>query len=190
MYRDAKQWQRIRRNILENGVPKKRISRETSISRRTINKMLTHEHPPSYGPRRRRYPKLGPYIHRINQLLLDNGSFSLSPDMTIQDVVHLLRREEGFAGSYDSVRNYIRHLTREDNTAWERAYDLMIRLPKPSAIEFLQLLREAIRQILYLPKSSNSCAKPHVPVSRPISPAAKGRASLIWNGCGECSKMK
>ncbi len=140
MYRDAKQWQQIRRNILENGAPKKRISRETSISRRTINKMLTHEHPPSYGPRQRRYPKLGPYVQRINELLLDNGSFSLSPDMTIQDVVHLLRREEGFAGSYDSVRNYIRHLTREDNSAWERAYDLIIRLSKPSAIEFLRLL--------------------------------------------------
>jgi hypothetical protein len=69
MYRDAKQWQQIRRNILENGAPKKRISRETSISRRTINKMLTHEHPPSYGPRQRRYPKLGPYIHRINEAL-------------------------------------------------------------------------------------------------------------------------
>jgi len=170
MYRDAKQWQRIRRNILENGVPKKRISRETSISRRTINKMLTHEHPPSYGPRRRRYPKLGPYIHRINQLLLDNGSFSLSPDMTIQDVVHLLRREEGFAGSYDSVRNYIRHLTREDNTAWERAYDLMIRLPKPSAIEFVRLFSRgnapdfASAQIKQFVRKA---ACPHKPINKP-----------------------
>ena len=47
MYRNAKQWHRIRRSILENGVPKKRISRETGISRKTINKMLTHEDPPS-----------------------------------------------------------------------------------------------------------------------------------------------
>jgi transposase len=170
MYRDAKQWQQIRRNILENGVPKKRISRETSISRRTINKMLTHEHPPSYGPRQHRYPKLGPYIHRINELLLDNGSFSLSPDMTIQDVVHLLGREEGFAGSYDSVRNYIRHLTREDNSAWESARDLMIRLSKPSAIEFLQLLSRGnspeftsaqIKQFV------RKAACPHKPTNKP-----------------------
>ncbi len=170
MYRDAKQWKQIRRSILENGVPKKQISRETSISRRTINKMLTHEHPPSYGPRRRRYPKLEPYIHRINQLLLDNGSFSLSSDMTIQDVVHLLRREEGFAGSYDSVRNYIRHLTREDYTAWERAYDLIIRLPKPSAIEFVRFLSRgnspnfASAQIKQFVREA---ACPHKPANKP-----------------------
>jgi hypothetical protein len=60
--------------------------------------------------------------------------------MTIQDIVQLLRREEGFAGSYDSVRNYIRRLTREDETAWDRAYDLITRLPKPRAIDFIRLL--------------------------------------------------
>src|ERR1700676_2322217 len=98
MYRDVKQWRQIRQRILEKGEPKKQISRETSISRRTINKMLTHEHPPNYSPRRRSYPRLGPYMHRIDQLLLDKGPFSNGPRMTIADIVHVLRREEGFAG--------------------------------------------------------------------------------------------
>jgi lambda repressor-like predicted transcriptional regulator len=47
MYRDARQWRDIRRRILEKGTPKKRVSAETGISRKTINKMLAHEHPPA-----------------------------------------------------------------------------------------------------------------------------------------------
>ncbi len=140
MYCDVRQWRHIRRRILEKGEPKKLVSSETGISRPTINKMLTHEHPPGYGPRRRSYPKLGPHIHTINRLLHDNSSFSTPANMTIQNIVQVLRREEGFAGSYDSVRNYIRHFAREDETAWERAYDLIIRLPKSRALDFVRLL--------------------------------------------------
>jgi transposase len=140
MYRNAKQWHRIRRSILENGVPKKRISRETGISRKTINKMLTHEDPPTYAPRRRDYPKLGPHIPRINQLLFDKGPVSTSTKIIVQDIVCLLRQEDGFTGSYDSVRNYIRHVTLPDDAAWERAYNTIIQLPKLRAIEFIKIL--------------------------------------------------
>ena len=60
--------------------------------------------------------------------------------MTIRDIVEHLRRDEGFAGSYDSVRNYIRNRERDDESAWERAYDLIIGLPKSRAIDFIRLL--------------------------------------------------
>ncbi len=52
MYRDNRQWAHVRRRILEKGVPKKQVARESGISRQTINKMLRHEHPPGYGPNR------------------------------------------------------------------------------------------------------------------------------------------
>jgi transposase len=68
--------------------------------------------------------------------------------MTIQDIVHLLRREQGFVGSYDSVRNYVRHLTQEDETGWERAYDLIIRLPKQRAVDFVRLLSRGNTPVL------------------------------------------
>jgi hypothetical protein len=140
MYRNAKQWHRIRRSILENGVPKKRISRETGISRKTINKMLTHKDPPRYAPRRRYYPKLGPYIPRIHQLLFDKGPVPTSTRIIVQDIVRLLRQDDGFTGSYDSVRNYIRHVTHPGDAAWERAYNTIIQLPKIRAIEFIKIL--------------------------------------------------
>src|SRR3954447_8938402 len=111
MYCNAKQWHRIRRSILENGAPKKRVSRETGISRKTINKMLTHKNPPGYAPRRRNYPKLGPYIPRINQLLFEKRAVLTPTKIIVRDIVRLLQQDDGFTGSYDSVRNYIRHVT-------------------------------------------------------------------------------
>src|ERR1700676_5131195 len=109
MYCDARQWRDIRRRILEQGVPKKRVSAETGISRKTINKMLAHEQPPGYRRRRSRYPKLAPHIATIDRLLRDSGSFPFAVKLTIRDIFHHLSREEGFYGSYDSVRNYIHH---------------------------------------------------------------------------------
>ena len=46
MYRDDAQWHLIRSRIREDGIPKKQVSRETGISRRTINRILMHECPP------------------------------------------------------------------------------------------------------------------------------------------------
>ena len=140
MYCNANQWHRIRRSILENGAPKKRVSRETGISRKTINKMLTHIEPPRYAARRRNYPKLSAYIPRINQLLLEHGSVPTSNRINVQDIVRHLRQDDGFTGSYDSVRNYIRQVTLPDGPAWERAYSTIIQLPKPRAIEFIKIL--------------------------------------------------
>jgi transposase len=140
MYREVAQWRHIRHCIREKGTPKKQVSRETGISRQTINKMLAHEKPPGYGPRPLHYPRLGPYISAIDRILHDAVSLTPATDMTIQDIVERLRRNEGFAGSYDSVRNYIRHPARDDESAWQQAYDLVVRLPKARALDFIQLL--------------------------------------------------
>jgi transposase len=122
------------------GDTKKRVSAETGISRKTINKMLAHEQPPGYRRRRSNYPKLAPHIQTIDRLLHDNDSFPLAVNMTIQNIVQHLRREEGFAGSYDSVRNYIHRRAHDDESAWARAYNLIIHLSKPRALDFIRRL--------------------------------------------------
>jgi transposase len=142
MYRDIWQWREMRRRILEKGAPKKRVSAETGISRKTINKMLAHEQPPGYRRRRSRYPKLAPHIPTIDRLLRYSESFPFAIKPTIQDIVHHLSREEGFIGSYDSVRNYIHRRTRDRESPWARAYDLMICLPKPRALDFIRCLAQ------------------------------------------------
>jgi transposase len=140
MYCDVRQWRHIRRRILEQGTPKKRVSAETGISRKTISKMLAHEQPSGYRRRRSRYPKLAPHIHTIDRLLNDNDAFPLAANMTIQDIVQHLRREERFSGSYDSVRHYIHRRAHDDENAWARVYDLIIHLPKPRALDLIRRL--------------------------------------------------
>ena len=109
MYREVAQWQHIRRRILMKGTPKKQVARDTGISRQTINKMLKHQHPPGYGPRSPRYPKLGPYIPALDRLLRAASSLPSAAPLSLRGIVERLRSEEGFDGSYYSVRNYMRH---------------------------------------------------------------------------------
>jgi transposase len=186
MYCDVRQWRHIRRRILEQGMPKKRVAAETGISRKTINKMLAHEQPPGYRRRRSRYPKLAPHIHTIDRLLNDNDSFPLAVNMKIQDIVEHLRREEGFAGSYDSVWNYIHRRAHDDESSWERAYYLIINLPKPRALDFIRRLSRGYDTRLL--SFNHSYARPHVPECRQRDLAAKGSASCTLNGCGACSR--
>jgi transposase len=170
MYREVAQWRYIRRLIREKGTPKKQVSRETGISRQTINKMLTLENPPSYGPRPLQYPRLGPYISAIDRILHDALSLTPAADVRIQDIVERLRRSEGFAGSYDSVRNYIRHRARDDESAWEQAYGLVVQLPKARALDFIRLLSRGDPPILTsarLRPFVREAACPRKPQTRP-----------------------
>jgi transposase len=102
--------------------------------------MLAQEQPPGYRRRRCRYPKLAPHIPTIDRLLRDGESFPFAVKMTIRDIVQHLSREEGYAGSYDSVRHYIRRRARDEESEWARAYGLIICLPKPRALDFIRSL--------------------------------------------------
>jgi transposase len=176
MYREVAQWRHVRSRILQKGMPKKQVARDTGISRRTINKMLMHENPPGYGPRPLLYAKLGAYISAIDELI----SSTPGADLTIRDIVERLRREHGFAGSYDSVRNYVRRRLRDDDKVLERAYDLIVRLPKARAIDFVRLLSRGNPSILMparLRTFEREAASPRKP---PIRSVRRRLADTEW----------
>ena len=178
MYCDERQWQEIRRRILEQGAPKKRVSAETGISRRTINKMLAHEQPPGYRRRRSRYPKLAPHIHTIDRLLIDNDSFPSAVNMAIQDIVRYLRREEWFAGSYDSVRNYIHRRAHYEEKALDCAYDLIIHLPKPRALDLIRRLSRDRPPAFASAQLRSFIREPACPRTPPARSGRKGQRLL------------
>jgi transposase len=180
MYSDVAQWHKIRHQILEEGKPKRQVSRETGISRGTINKMLTCERPASYGPRSPHYPKLEPYIFGIDRLL--DWAASQPAEMTIQKIVEHLRLSEGFAGSYDSVRNYVRCRARSEPNVWEHAYNVIIRLPKVRALEFIQLLSHGERPMLASGRFQSFVREAGSPREPPIRPNRdlQRRADIQW----------
>src|SRR3982751_2846378 len=148
MYRDVAQWSGIRRRILREGVSIRQIVPETGISRKTVRKMLDHSLTKTYMPRRRRDPKLGPHTASVQRMLRENAPLPPSARLSLKSIYERIRDEEGFSGSYGSVKDYARPITRDNGCIWEYAYDLLVSLDKRRAIDFLFLLSRADRPVI------------------------------------------
>lgn len=143
MYRDVEQWASIRHRVLRKGVSIRQVVRETGIDQKTVRKMLDQILPKPYGPRLRRYPKLGPHTASIQRMLRENASLPPAARLSVKAIYERIRDEEGFRGSYGSVTDYARPLAVGDGCIWEYAYDLLVSLEKRRAIDFLYLLSRA-----------------------------------------------
>jgi transposase len=143
MYRDVAQWLTIRHRVLVGGIPQRQIARETGISPKTIRKMLAHPHPQPYGPRSRRYPKLGPHTASIRRMLQENATLPPPARLSVQAIYERIRDQESFSGSYGAVKDYVRPIPRDQVCIWEYAYDHLTSLDKKRAIDFLFLLSRA-----------------------------------------------
>jgi transposase len=110
---------------------------------------------------------VGPYIPALDRLLHAASSLSSAAPLSLCGIVDRLRSEEGFEGSYDSVRNYIRHRAQAEEMTWERVYGLIILLPQTRALDVIRLLsrddpsvlmsarlRSFVREAGYPPKPS------------------------------------
>ena len=107
MYRDVAQWSSIRRQILQDGVSIRQVARETGISPKTVRKMLDHPLPKPYGPRSRRYPKLGPHTASVQRMVGENATLPPSARISIKAIYEHIRDQEGFRGSYQ-IRDGLR----------------------------------------------------------------------------------
>ena len=143
MFRDMAQWTSIRNQILRGGISMRQVARDTGISRETVRKMRDHPFPPPYGPRSRRYPKLGPHTSTIRQMLRENATLPPSARRSVKAICERIRDEEGFRGSYGAVRDYARPIAPSDDCFWEDTYDLLGSLERKRAIDFLFLLSRA-----------------------------------------------
>jgi hypothetical protein len=141
---------------------------ERGISRKSVRKMLNDPRPKPYGPRNRRYPKLGPHTASVQRMLRENATLPPSARLSVKAIYECIRNEEGFGGSYDSVKGYARPIARDNACLWEYAYDLLISLDKRRAIDFLFLL-------------SRSSFYP-VPIHRSYPPSARSSSSTTRVG--------
>ncbi len=144
MYRDLSQWAMVRRKVLEEGVSRRRLARETGIHRNTIRKMLLHGQPQPYSPRSPRYPKLKSHIQTINRLASANVSAPPEFRLSVKDIYRELKREEGYLGSYGAVKDYVSQIFGPSRSpgigAWNDAYELIVSLEKSEAINFMRMI--------------------------------------------------
>jgi transposase len=125
------------------GTSQRQVVRETGVSRATIRKMLAHPYPQPYGPRSRRYPKLGPHTASIQRMLRENATLPPSARLSIRAIHERIRNQEGFGGSYGAVKDYAHSRSQDQDCIWKYVYELLISLEKEKAIDFLFYLSRA-----------------------------------------------
>jgi transposase len=86
--------------------------RDEGITYKTLEKVLAHEAPPGYR-RSAPYdaPKLGPYVARIEEILVADKAVPRKQRHTAQRIFERLV-EEGYKGGYTQVREKVAQLRR------------------------------------------------------------------------------
>jgi len=107
-----KQWTDIRRRVLQGGVSKRQILRETGMHWTTLDRILDHSQPPGYRLQRLRgKPKLGPYVDRIREIVVADRAAPKKQRHTAKRIYERLR-QEGYAGGYTIVKDAVREIAR------------------------------------------------------------------------------
>ena len=101
------EWLRIRQRVINEGVSKRQVLRETGMHWKTLEKMLALSSPPGYqraAPYRK--PRIGPYLARIEEILEQDKAMPKKQRHTAKRVWERLK-EEGFEGGYTIVREAV-----------------------------------------------------------------------------------
>ena len=113
MHRDMQWWTRLRVRQAQEPVSKRALCREEGISYKTLEKVLSHSEPPGY---RRAAPvvepKLGPFVARIEEILVSDKALPQKQRHTAQRIFERLV-EEGYSGGYTQVREKVAQLRRQ-----------------------------------------------------------------------------
>lgn len=97
------------RTAKRDGMSIRAICRAYHHSHHTIKKALNHPEPPPYSRSRPpRAPVLGPFMHIIEQILLDDRSQPPKQTHKASKIYRRLRDEYNYPGSYDQVRRYVK----------------------------------------------------------------------------------
>src|SRR3954447_5940404 len=100
---------RVRHACHVEGLSQREAGRRFGLHRNTVRKMLAFSVPPGY--RRSRppvRPKLDPFTPIIDRILEVDRSAPPKQRHTAKRIYERLRAEHGFAGSYTTVKGYVR----------------------------------------------------------------------------------
>jgi len=98
----------IRFLYFQEGVSIREISRRTGHHRETIRRYLQATHLKYERQAPPRYPVLGPYLHLIDNWLINDQKVKKKQRHTARRIYQRLRDEYGFSGGESTVRDYVR----------------------------------------------------------------------------------
>jgi transposase len=108
VYHDVAQWTMVRQKVFDKGHSRRRVAKETGLSRNTIRKMLLDKLPQPYKPRTPRHPALQQYTATLDAFASLSVTTALGHRVSMSEIYRYLKREEGYSGSYGAVRDYLR----------------------------------------------------------------------------------
>jgi len=109
MYTAMEQWLEIRQRVLNQGVSKRQILRETGMHWRTLEKILNHSSPPGYRRKQpARKPKIGLWLGRIAEMLSEDQGKQYHTAKRIWQRL----QAEGFSGGYTIVKDALRQMKK------------------------------------------------------------------------------
>jgi transposase len=130
------QWADIRRRVLQGGVSKRKILRETGMHWRTLEKVLTHSRPPGYRMKQlRRKGKLGPYVDTIRRILAQDRLVPKKQRHTAKRILERLRAE-GYPGGYTVVKEAVQEIQRTSR----EVYMPLVHRPGDAQVDYFAAL--------------------------------------------------
>jgi transposase len=104
-------WNRIRQQVLRDGVSIRAVMRETGHHYSTIRKILDNPSPPEFACPEREKTRVGPYLERIEGIIQSDKSIKKKQRHTAKRIFEVIG-EEGYEGSYTTVKNVVRELKK------------------------------------------------------------------------------
>src|SRR5262249_61027110 len=123
MFRDLQAWATIRRAVLEDGVSKRQICRETGLHWVTLQKILRHEVPPGYTRRPVYSPTTAPCSAVIERIIDSDRLRPADQRHTPEQIAAILRDEHGWDVCPEAVPRYIAPALDPRAGAWGQRAD-------------------------------------------------------------------
>jgi transposase len=136
VYTDMEQWTDIRRRVLQEGVSKRQILRETGMHWTTLEKILVQSRPPGYRLKKlRQKPILGPYVDFIRRILAQDRQIPKKQRHTAKRIFDRLKAE-GYGGGYTVVKEAVREITRTSG----EVYMPLVHRPGDAQVDYFHAL--------------------------------------------------
>jgi len=130
------QWADIRRRVLQEGVSKRQILRETGMHWSTLEKILSTSQPPGYRMQKlRQKPKLGPFVDRIRQILQQDKQAPMKQRHTAKRIFERLQAE-GYTGGYTVVKEAVSEIKRTS----KEVYMPLVHRPGDAQVDYFHAL--------------------------------------------------
>ncbi len=102
------EWTEIRRKVLVDKATKRSVMNEYGVGYRTLEKILSHPEPPGYRQSAARQKiKVGPYLHIIEEWLLEDREAPPKQHHTSKRIFERLRDEYGYEGGITQVKEAV-----------------------------------------------------------------------------------